>query len=263
MLTSEQLYTYARKYCIDQYNYWTEQYSKIQSNRGFSLQYSKRESQTFPRYLILNALQVGVESLDSNNLPDVPELLEKLEQIALECSDDAVENLVNEIELEAVEAERSKFVMYIRNLPQRDLQYIVPLPYKYYFDLESTTIFSQMCHRWSVDNSYDYYPLEHKPISNQETLLQFEFLDQNGRNILKKFFKGKKIKRVLVYCRYGNSYAADPLHESFSGEEVYWFDQTLEWMICSSYENAIAVCGHQLLNYLRNHLGHYSNLLYL
>ncbi len=64
MNISEKCITIARRYCIENYHYWTEKYTNKRTGTDFpSYSYSKKDYDLFPRYHALRAIQNGVELL--------------------------------------------------------------------------------------------------------------------------------------------------------------------------------------------------------
>lgn len=81
MSPSLKLHTHARRYCMERFHFWATRYSKLAKNGGDRARagYTDKVYSMFPRYNVLSAILLKIETLDCEKLPNPEELAEFLQ----------------------------------------------------------------------------------------------------------------------------------------------------------------------------------------
>src|SRR5258708_296437 len=135
MDAEEALHTAARRYCEDRWSVWYRQYSDMRRDRGDSrlaFMYRLEDYSVVPRYRLLEAILVEIESVLPTDFDTVESLRDYLVVVGEAAESDATTNLGNsEIAVHTMDLARHEYCEYIRHLTLADLRDIAPLPFVY------------------------------------------------------------------------------------------------------------------------------------
>jgi hypothetical protein len=114
------VHTLARRYCQEQFSEWCVRYEALQRYQPRSEgDYSPEAYNTFPRYLILQAILRAVETLTPQDASSVDLLAEAMATAAQNADSNLTAATQNAIATGAIAEEKAKFITYIRSLTCR------------------------------------------------------------------------------------------------------------------------------------------------
>lgn len=247
--TSLALITAARRYCLERFAYWCDQYSKIVQKRSNlehdGYHYSPEALATFPRYNVLNAIRVEIERFDEAKLDD-PDHTKALLILAGETADDDfTRQPIGEIDRSVMAEEREAFCAYLASLTLVDLKAVAPLPYRRVLSTEeSTSIWSRLRSRWEIPRGY-WYPLADCELPDVVAFKARAFDEALPNERVREILKAKGIERVWELREYGPEYeeALELFEPKYNGAEGYWTSGDLDWIIYASHECSVTVGG--------------------
>lgn len=251
------LHTAARRYCMEQYSYWCEQYSEISRTRGErqsdGYNYTEEALATFPRYNVLKAIRAELESIDPEKPVDSDSMRSLLVLAGQTAEDVFTRPSAGSIESIVIAEEREKFCRNVSELKPSDLESIEPLPYQRSLsELESESLWARVRPRWKIQEGY-WYPLS---VCELPGLLAFDaeaFEAAVTDETLHAMLAARGIGRVFELREDGQDSMIDLalLEPSYNGAEGYWISNDLDWIIYASHESSITV-GGWLLNELKS-----------
>ncbi|MDG1808322.1 MAG: hypothetical protein P8I27_10510, partial [Pirellulaceae bacterium] len=154
------LHNAVRQYCYDQHRHWSSLYASTPKNDSSgSYSYSDRQLDVFPRYNVLNAIRVAVESLDPEALGDFTATQRALESLGACADDDFTNNPLGDIARNAQDEERAKFSAFVRELDPTSVWKYDALPYQRVLDDAEASTAWQKLERWGVKPNDYWYPL--------------------------------------------------------------------------------------------------------
>src|SRR5580698_2053431 len=104
MNTAQALHSAARRYCIDNHRHWCEVYASFPNQGSARDGYTPKALDTFPRYNMLNAILVAVETIDSEILDDFEKAKSLVVNAGAMADDDFTRNPHSEIAVNAQSA---------------------------------------------------------------------------------------------------------------------------------------------------------------
>jgi hypothetical protein len=244
MTEIEAIITIARRYCIENATFWwriqeQEKGKKIDSNNIYNL---------FPRYTILWEILKEVETLINKKYRILSQCRNELLLAEKKC--DAIINkwLDNEIALTAANDERSKFINFINNISDANLNDVLPLPYnRKLTQKESKSVLRKLNEVWAFDGGY-WNPLENKCRLETIFLMENNFTDTDKEKIID--YLKKKDKRF--YTLDENNYDYETEEIEINGCETVYTNKKFEWIIYISHERTIAFGGVSLINFIKD-----------
>lgn len=253
----ENLHTAARRYCIDRGHYWQKKYHDYLNTDGRPAggTYSDEALDLFPRYNCLNAILVEIEKFIPEDFSSLLETKEILIQ-AGNTSESLFTGSQNCIAKQAMQQEREKFIEYIINMNQEQLESVEPLFYRRVLtESESRRLWAMLQEKWDIRPKKYWYPLIDSSmdglIAFREDAFDREFGIQNVRKILLQ--NGNK--RVWTLMEFGPEYELgisefDPLYYH-TGTESYSFSQLADWVIYASHEGTVTIGGKVLIDEIK------------
>jgi len=242
------LHTAARRYCLEQYAYWSKKYAELAQARGDRQRDDPHRTRevldTFPRYSVLDAIRIELERIDPTTLTDLEDARSLL-VLAGEVADNAfTQQPVGEIDARAVAEERVAFCRYVRGLQGVDLHTVKPLPYRRVLTpQESKSIWSRLRARWELTDVWN------APMDGQlRGLMVFPaggFYRAVADGQLRTMVLNRGIQRVWELREFGPEYVQDVslFTPAFNGAEGYWSSEDLEWVVYASHDGYVAVGG--------------------
>ena len=160
MNSAQALHNAARRYCIDNHRHWCEVYATVPKGRAGVYRYSTKALDTFPRYHMLNAIRVAVETVDSESLADFASAKSLVVNAGSMADDDFTRNPLGATAADAQSSEREKFCDFISSLTEADVWKYDPLPYRRVLSIaESEQVWSSLGSVWGVPVRSYWYPL--------------------------------------------------------------------------------------------------------
>jgi hypothetical protein len=247
MLKVEKLRAVAIRYCMDNYIYWFDKYKNQNAPNGHSL---------FPRYLVLEAI---LQKLQMNiDLPasTVEECLSELISIGNNAQSDSINNIKSEIGIEAINDERKKFIEYISNVQEDQLNKVLPLPYDRKLNVdESMTIREKFKHIWAFGGGY-WNPLTDDYKGETLFLMVCDMKKEDKEKIVHFLTIGSE-KRFFTIDDMGNDFETEIIE--FESVEVAYTNKSFEWILYFSHEGTVTFGGTNLINYIKTLFSNRTN----
>ncbi len=149
--------------------------------------------------------------------------------------------------------ERAFFQTYLEALSKDDLRAIAPLPYRRVLqDREVARIWQRIEHRWGITANMHWYPLHDVALPPHVVALQEEwFAYALPPDVVREVLLQNGIRRVweLAEGDYPNQYEIDVAFLVLwsGGLEHCWTSEQMDWLIYTSHEHSITLCGEWLL----------------
>jgi hypothetical protein len=159
---------------------------------------------------------------------------------------------------QAITEERERFTTYLERLTADDLHRVSAVPPER--DLtprESDRIWTRLGKHWGVERGKVWYPLVWPaPPSPPPNVLSFEaawFAWNVPLVTLRSILKSCRVRRVWEVTESGFPDAKELDLAVFipAGTETFWSSEKMDWMIYSSHESSVTVCGDWLLNLVK------------
>ena len=248
------LHSAVRQYCYAQHRHWSSVYASTPKNdSGGSYRYSDRQLDVFPRYNVLNAIRVAVESLDPEALDDFTATQRIIASLGDSADDDFTINPSGDIAQNAQDEEREKFSTFVRQLDRTNVWDFDALPYQRVLgDDETSTVWSNL-QRWDVQPNDYWYPLVPTKITGLVAFDSDAFDAAVPSRALSKILASNDIARIWELREHGPSYIQDIncISPIYNGAEGYWTSNDIDWLIYASHEMTITI-GGWMLNAVKN-----------
>lgn len=243
----ENLQTEIRRYCINNYSHWIEKYFELTSigtdRSGFG--YTDEALYIFPRYVLLNAILVEVESYNPEGFSTVEEAKRFFSLVATETQSTTTQPHDNKIEHKAISEERAALCKFIEQFTEQDLLSVEPLFYRRVLSgKEGDSIWEKLSSRWQIPKWY-WFPLAIEKPDNVEGFQDAYFEKEVGAEELQAILRSHGVKKVWEIREYGANYQLElsAFESYYNGAEGFWCDETFDWIIYASHENSITIGG--------------------
>ncbi|MDH6461852.1 hypothetical protein M2302_002027 [Micromonospora sp. A200] len=243
------LHTATRRWLMERYDELTREYPALPhqacAKNGFHYQPEARG--IFPRYHVVEAILVEVERLDPDLLPELAGLVDALVEAADGAHSPLTQPAGNEVEAEAMAAERRLFRSTVHGwLAGGDLR-VEPLAYRRVLTpVEAAAQQEQLRRRWGlVDRCW--YPLLADPIPPDVLVLaEAAMWDEQGIAHVRHALREMGGRRVIELREDGTDYLVDvdAVTPRYAGVEGVWSDDTLRWIAYASHEGTVTFGGH-------------------
>jgi hypothetical protein len=248
MTPSQSLHTAARRYCLEREAYWTKEYSNLiregKDRKGED--YTDEAWGTFPRYHAWDAILLGVEELDNDNLPANEELIELLCVAGMTSDNMFTKDPSHPLEKMAISEERVRFCEHIKILQKADLSSVESMFYRRVLKAEEIVRLRSLIEKkWGAKNEY-WFPLAD---STHPSLLAFNteaFDAQFSPQKLQEWLTANKVPRVYELREYGRDHyllESSIWEPHYNGAEGFWTSDMADWIMYASHESSITVGG--------------------
>src|SRR5690242_12220411 len=117
MVQNKALHTAARRYCLDRFDSWCQQYRELEQRQGWKIQnkfepgwdYSDEAYQIFPRYRLAKAIRIEIERIHPDLCPQLSELRNLLSEMSDRAEAALRQELKNQIATKALAEECEDF----------------------------------------------------------------------------------------------------------------------------------------------------------
>jgi hypothetical protein len=246
MNAGQALHNAARRYCIDQRRHWSEIYAQMPTGRVRGWSYSAKELDTFPRYNMLNAILVAVETIDAESLDDFSAAKSLVLNAGGAADDDFTRNPLGDIDAAAQSDEREKFCDFVSSLTELDVWNYEELPYRRVLSPpESVRVWSALGSRWGIPAHSCWYPLSEASVPGVVAFRAGDFDESVPAPALKRKLRAVGIERVWELRQHGPEYEEDVelFNPSYNGAEGVWTSPGHEWVLYVSHESSVTVAG--------------------
>ena len=241
MTKIESIITLARRYCIENYDYWIKKYLNEESGQ----MYSNNDYNLFPRYNVLNAILQGIEEIINKNFKTINQCKIELINIGKKSQTVFTENINNEIAKMATLEERNKFVLYIQNISENNLNKVSPLPYNRKLRKNESEKIREKLHKvWNFDGGY----WKHSNDENEIIFLMNKFIIESDKKTIIEYIM-KHEKRFFKIDEMDNNYETETLE--IDGCETVYTSKNFNWIIYISHEMYVVFGGELLLGFVK------------
>lgn len=267
MTEIESLITKARRYCTENHTYWSKRYQEEMS--GNNNPYSNSDYNLFPRYNALGAILSGVQIIVGKEFDSLELCKKELIRLGLESHSvftidgDKELGLLekiskyfgttgkhNQIERNAIQDERKKFVEFINSQNPESLLNVEPLPYERRLgEDESELVRGKLLEIWNFDGDY-WEPLDEKSPKPTIFLMDDNFTDTDKIEIEKTIKAHLKSDKLFVITEDRIDYEIESELLDVDLYETIICDNTFEWVVYGSHESTIAFGGDFLIDKL-------------
>jgi hypothetical protein len=250
MTDTEALVTAARRYLGDNHSYWIDRYSKERTGNDFPYTYTDNDYNLFPRYNVLSAILDKVETLVGQSHLNFEDCKKELKNIGLTAESSFTTGQQNDIERNAIKAERLKFVNYIENTKNEDLKLIEPLPFRRRLkENESDQVRLILLDKWNYEGNY-WEPLEELSPKPTIFLMKHNITSNDYEQIVGQI---RKHTNGQLYEIAEGGIDAEIEFSLFDPDcyETIYCDKSFDWIIYGSHEGTLAFGGEWLLNFIK------------
>lgn len=250
MTETESIITAAKRYCIDNFRYWSNKYQNERTGNDFPYTYTDNDYNLFPRYNALSAIRQGIEYFTGQEFEDVETCKQTLKKTGQEGKSHFTENTKSKIGQNAIQEERDKFVQFIDSIDSSVLEAVEPLPYKRRLkDDERETIRQRLTDDWGVDGYW--VPLIESSPEVTTIFLDKENLTERDETQIADFIKQKAEGRLFEITEEQLDYEIDQSELDIDCYETFYCDKTFNWLVYGSHEGTLAFGGKELLDFVR------------
>jgi hypothetical protein len=249
------VHTLARRYCQEQFSEWCRRYEELQRQQARpGGDYSPEAYDTFPRYLILQAILRSIEALIPEGTGSVDLLAGAMAAAAQSANSAFTARPQNAIAEAAIEGERQKFIAYIRSLTAEQIRAAAPLRFRRTLTKEeSKRIWTELKTRWGVDGGY-WYPLKSTELPRGVLAFHTDYFDGPKEALLRDLMTRRGIDRVWELREHGDGECELELplfQPQYDGAEGYWTSTGSDWLVYASHESSITLAGDWLVTAFR------------
>lgn len=257
------LHTAMLRYVLERMNSFAE--FQRQPEGVYSTSSSMNELDTFmqigSRMGFLNSVRWELAGIYPETMETLNSMREIIEVGATIARDHALDCAAGDpIGTKAVQEEFEALLAYMRDLSLNTLQSVEPLPYFHSLSKqEYYARFTAFGQRWGITVKegwfpLDYYPAIPRPAIQVPVLEAFEgraLSDASGNDIVRRVLKAKGIERIFIF---EVSYPGVECDVEFLNLVTgslnivsFTFSQSLDWMIHTSWQEAVTIGGDWLL----------------
>jgi hypothetical protein len=245
----EALITLARRYCTDNFTYWSNRYSIERTGTDMPYTYSDSDYNLFPRYNVLLAILEGIETLVPKDFQDVEHCKQELKHIGLSAQSLFTEGEQTPIEQAAIQDERQKFVEYIDNITEADILSAEPMPYRRRLKrTEKEDVRKSLLEKWNFNGHY-WDPLEDHSPQPVVFLMQRNITENDLEKIL-AFIKNIAGDKVFEIKEDGSDAEIEFELLDFDCHETIYCDKGFHWIVYCSHESTITFGGGGLPEFI-------------
>jgi len=244
------LHTAARQYCQDRWSFWVRRYKE----RAIGVDHPEAQNM-YPRYNVLAAILVDVESVEPDDVDTVDALRSVLVMAGQTAEDAFTRAPQSAIAARAMQEERALFSAYVCDLSLHDVAAIEPLPYhRSLSPAEHTQLWSQLRKRWGLREGGYWHPLIGEDLPPHVVAFQQAWFDHAvPPAVLQGTLRQHGVAHVWELREFGPEYEIDldDLEPASNGAEGYWTAGDMDWLVYASHESSITVAGAWLIAALK------------
>lgn len=250
---------------MENYFYWSEKYSELNSGEAGRTGYGYTDEQlnTFPRYNVLNAILIEAERYRPEEFKTLDEAKRFFCLVANEAESIFTKPPNSDIEQKAKSEERSKLCNFINDLTEEDLSAVKPLFYRRVLsDKEGKIIRDKLKFVWKIPDHY-WYPLSLQKEENVEAFQDTYFEKEVGAEKVQEILRSRAVETIWEIREDGIDYelGLSIFEPYYNGAEGFWCDSKFDWVIYASHESSITVAGW-LLSEVKNVWTNWENRIW-
>ncbi len=247
MNAAQALHTAARRYCAERYGHWMTRYAGLDERHAarHGGGYTPEALDTFPRYILLNAVRDELERIDPDELADFAATRARLVAAGRSAGDVMTLPATGATEYPASVDERAAFCRHVAALSPADVAATEPLPYRRVLgEDEARVIWAGLAERWGITSQY-WYPLSGSPVTGVAAFREDAFDAAAGlADALGETLAQRGVARVFEFREEGPDAVQDvELFDPCYHGERYWSSAGFDWVVYVSHEGSITVGG--------------------
>ena len=249
----EALITVARRYCIENHEYWTNEYADKRNGSDSPVySYSNSDYNIFPRYNALSAILSGVEYIVGSKFDNVEECKQKLIYLGENTDSIFTEGEKSNIEKGVIQEERNKFCEFIESIEIDDLWKIPSLSYRRRLrDEERNKIRQKLEDKWGFDGGC-WFPLVDINSSLPVIFVLKDHMKKEDFARIEEFI-GKIAEKYLFEITENQiDYEIETNSLDMDCYETIVCDVSFGWVVYGSHENTITFGGKNLVKYVKH-----------
>lgn len=244
---AQALHNAVRRYCYDQHRHWCRIYASTpKDDSASSYRYSDKQKEVFPRYNVLNAIRIAIESIDPDSVDDFTATQTVLVSLGQSADDDFTVDPIDGIALNAQDDERNKYCEFVRSLDMESVWHYEALPYqRVLHESESEAVWQALSQHWGIERGGYWYPLEAAQSRDMSAFDADAFHSGVPTHAFVRFLDKFVGSRVYELRESGPDYlmdtdAVDPI---YNGAEGYWTTADCQWVLYASHESSVTLAG--------------------
>jgi len=247
----EALITAARRYCIENHEYWVNEYAEKGSDSNSPYwDYSDADYNLFPRYNALSAILSGVEYIVGSTFESIGECKKQLIFLGENTDSIFTRGEKNDIEERAIQEERNKFREFIESVEIEGLGKVPSLPHRRRLgDDERNEIRNKLEEKWGYDGGY-WFPLVDVSSSLSVMFLSKGCIEREDFLNISRFVGELAGKYIFEITEDQLDYEIDAKSLDIDCYETIMCDESLEWVLYGSHESTIAFGGDKLVEHV-------------
>lgn len=248
------LITTALKYCIDNHQYWTEEYLRKRTGNDLPYSYTDNDYNLFPRYNALTAIRQGIEYYIADDFNDFDTCKKTLITIG-QTSQTLITEAKNEIEKKAIEDERRKFTDFIESIKESDLKEIARLPYRRRLkDDERKKVREELKSKWDFNGNY-WFPLSEIRPDIKTIFVLKEYLTTSDFEFIRTTIQMKSPDRLYMLTEEQLDYEIETDEADVDCYETILCDKNTDMLLYGSHEGTLTFGGQYLVDKVLERLG--------
>ena len=262
------LHNAARHFCIRGSDEWEKRYAALRAAgddrdimRTGEWTYTSKAYDIFPRYVQLSAILAEVERFVPRDFTS----LEQCREFLAACGEPGkgrFDVTPNPLELAAHEAERRRFIEYIRTSEIDSWRALTPLPFRRVLgDAEHRDLMTKFIAAWG---NWNGGAVDNPPAKPHITLHTRAMETPDAYPSLAQAIAQHAHGRLLELREWGTAYELDLVCASFTynGAEGFWTQPDISWMAQASHESSITFGGEWLLQAMKAALPEFDRYIY-
>lgn len=261
MTEPEALVIAARRYCIENHDFWVKEYMEKRTGSDFPYSYSENDYNLFPRYNALNAILQGIELYDGSEFENIDNCKETLKSIGQSSQSPFTTGRQNKIENKAIQEERYKFTHFINNIKTIDLNNIEALPYRRRLkESERNELRQKLQIFWDFNGSYWVPLVDIRPDITTIFFLK-ENLEREDIHAIKNLVEQNSTGRFFEITEDQLDYETEASELTLDCYETIYCDRNLEWVVYGSHEGTVSFGGKWLVAFIESLFNGRQNLI--
>jgi len=200
---------------------------------------------------MLEAIQVAIERVDADDLTSLADARSSVLEAVRLAHSPMTDNVTKDsIAHGAMEEERSAMLQFVADRSEEELTHVEPLPYRHIVpDTLGQEQWLRLAQAWGIDVKSSYwYPLSETIRSDLVAFDAGYFARDVRPEQLQALLGNGGETRVWEFREFGLTARLDLalLEPTYTGEEGYWSNSGVDWILYASHESSLAVGGSLL-----------------
>jgi hypothetical protein len=248
---------------MERHTFWAEAYHQLDDtggaqvpDSGLEWTYSQEAYNTFPRYLVWEAILKGIERLVPQSSSALDEFRRALAAAGMRAQTMMTMNQgLPAISRSAMDEEREAFRTFVLTIPEVRLVEVEPLPLRRGFEEEELQrVWAILGQQWAVTTRDYWWPLRDGAPPEAAMAFHTDWFDDEKIAALRDVLINHGVALIWELregAEWGCEQSVQSFHPAYNGEEGYWTSAGAEWLVYASHETSITLGGARLLRAFR------------